>query len=377
MEVLYGSHHAFIDSLHSSNSEPSSLPHIVTYLGAPSLSLPVLMTIVIIWLCSSGGQSEMCYNMRVMSWLACLRFQSSLQSHSETKNSRTTTNLEFGCWEKPYVWIATIDHLARRIRLCKGWSQSSASGIQRPPAEALAEIFSHLCSASDYTLSIVGKHIDKKDDVDYQELSTPPLTLLQVSHYWRKVAFSCLALWSSIEVGLTGPSISNHKIVLSTYFKNTASRSLDITIRGPYSDLEYDFGENSPTILETIFSQSFQFEAFQIFGDCILRELLAGPKCPLPLLRRFETNGQQGDSRHEESVKVSILANALFDFGWKNDKEKSKDLDALCRVLGITNAAPLDPDLKLRLRSISGMEEGLQAKIWPEDNGAPMGLLYM
>ncbi|KAF9257622.1 hypothetical protein L218DRAFT_990955 [Marasmius fiardii PR-910] len=191
------------------------------------------------------------------------------------------------------------DGLARRIRLREGWSRSSASGIQRLPAEALAEIFSHLCSASDYTLSIVGKHRDNKDDVDYQELSAPPLTLSQVSHYWRKVAFSCPALWSSIEVDLTGPSsdheivlstTSDHEIVLSTYFKNAASRSLDITIRGPDSDLEYDLGENGPTILETIFSQSFRFEAFQIFGFCLLRELLAGPKRPLPLLRRFETD---------------------------------------------------------------------------------------
>ncbi|KAF9257605.1 hypothetical protein L218DRAFT_949030 [Marasmius fiardii PR-910] len=163
------------------------------------------------------------------------------------------------------------DGLARRIRLCEGWSRSSASGIQRLPAEALAEIFSHLCSASDYMLSIVGKHIDNKDNVDYQELSPPPLTLSQVSHYWRKVTFSCPALWSSIEVNLTGPSTSDHKIVLSTYFKNAASRSLDITIRGSYSDLEYDFGGNGPTILETVFSQSFRFEAFQIFSDCILR----------------------------------------------------------------------------------------------------------
>ncbi|KAF9261510.1 hypothetical protein L218DRAFT_488187 [Marasmius fiardii PR-910] len=142
------------------------------------------------------------------------------------------------------------DGLARRIKLREGWSRSSASGIQRLPAEALAEIFSHLCSASDYTLPIVGKHIDNKEHVDYQELSAPPLTLSQVSHYWRKVAFSCPALWSSIEVDLTGPSTSNHEIVLSTYFKNAASHSLDITIRGSNSDLEYDFGANGPTILE-------------------------------------------------------------------------------------------------------------------------------
>ncbi|KAF9261509.1 hypothetical protein L218DRAFT_488180 [Marasmius fiardii PR-910] len=71
------------------------------------------------------------------------------------------------------------------------------------------------------------------------------------------------------------------------------------------------------------------------------------------------SRGNEGVSRHEESIKVSVLATAFFDFGGsdrRNDKEKSKDLDALHRVLGITNAAPLDPDLKLRINLRYGRE---------------------
>ncbi|KAF9259430.1 hypothetical protein L218DRAFT_665049 [Marasmius fiardii PR-910] len=112
--------------------------------------------------------------------------------------------------------------------------QSWITGIRRLPVGILLEIFSRVVfSESDALLTItqVCTPAHGSSKLVKSAVCSPLLTLTHVSHYWRKMAVSCLRLWSLISVNVACPR-SEFGDILSLYIGNSVNHPLDIEIHG-------------------------------------------------------------------------------------------------------------------------------------------------
>ncbi|KAL0568758.1 hypothetical protein V5O48_013221 [Marasmius crinis-equi] len=267
--------------------------------------------------------------------------------------------------------------LATRIQQRKSWM----APIRTLPPEILGEIFSSVCSAEGYSLSI-----GKKWDLKPAQVRTPALDLAQVSFHWRQVAIGHSRLWSSIEVDIWRPCEAFEGLI-GTYLNNSAGAPLDVRLRdtsyrgGTMNREVYRYGhlKEGCFVFDWLLSHSPRITSLSLDGVNLAHALPEDTShYTFPLLRRLECTSDlnQVDPGFMEKLDQAPLLDTVVAPSLHASFSSYKRLSTLTLTQKVS-----DPDIfgalarSFSLRSLSIRDyRGLQLPRFPSRDAGRLSL---